>query len=202
MLRSGLAKCSFSTTRTVCSKIGRTVVKLAPETSVQLNQQRLVVKGEKDELSLLLPDYVHVEIGQHIGGAGGKTIQVSVLEEKNEKQRAMWGTVRALIQRMVTGVQDGYTLSLRMVGVGYRALMEEGKLSLKIGVSHPVLLEIPAGIRVSIPAPQRIILQGADWPKITQFAAQIREWRKPEPYNQKGIFVGDETIKPKAGKKR
>ncbi|KAJ3304937.1 hypothetical protein HDV03_002167 [Kappamyces sp. JEL0829] len=191
MLRSGLAKCSFSTTRTVCSKIGRTVVKLAPETSVQLNQQRLVVKGEKDELSLLLPDY-----------PGGKTIQVSVLEEKNEKQRAMWGTVRALIQRMVTGVQDGYTLSLRMVGVGYRALMEEGKLSLKIGVSHPVLLEIPAGIRVSIPAPQRIILQGADWPKITQFAAQIREWRKPEPYNQKGIFVGDETIKPKAGKKR
>lgn len=97
-----------------------------------------------------------------------------MLEEKNEKQRAMWGTVRALIQRMVTGVQDGYTLSLRMVGVGYRALMEEGKLSLKIGVSHPVLLEIPAGIRVSIPAPQRIILQGADWPKITQFAAQVR----------------------------
>jgi large subunit ribosomal protein L6 len=102
-------------------------------------------------------------------------LKVGVVEEKDKKQKAMWGTIRALVQRMVTGVQDGYALSLRMVGVGYRALMEDGKLSLKVGVSHPVLLQIPSGIKVSIPAPQRIILYGADWAKITQFAAQVHQ---------------------------
>jgi large subunit ribosomal protein L6 len=116
--------------------------------------------------------------------------------------KAMWGTTRQLLANKIQGVEDGFTLPLRMVGVGYRALIENEKLSLKIGVSHPVLLDIPQGIKVVIPAPQRILLQGVCWPTMTQFAASIRRYRKPEPYNQKGIFVGDETIKKKEGKKR
>jgi large subunit ribosomal protein L6 len=80
--------------------------------------------------------------------------------------------------------------------------MENGQLVMRLGFSHPVIMDIPDGIQLTIPAPQRIILQGIDKQKLTQFAAQIRKWRPPEPYNQKGIFVGDETIKKKEGKKR
>jgi large subunit ribosomal protein L6 len=78
----------------------------------------------------------------------------------------------------------------------------ETQLHLKLGYSHPIILDIPEGVQVSIPAPQRIILQGIDFPRITQFAATIRKYRPPEPYNQKGVFVGEETIKKKEGKKR
>ena len=78
----------------------------------------------------------------------------------------------------------------------------QGRLSMRLGFAHPVVMEIPAGVKVSIPAPQRVLLQGIDKQVLTQFAASIRNWRKPEPYNQKGIFVGDETIKKKEGKKR
>ena len=102
-----------------------------------------------------------------------KSISINVENASDKKQRAMWGTTRALLSRMVIGVQDGYILPIKMVGVGYRALMENGKLSLKIGVAHPVLMEIPEGISVTIPAPQHIILQGSDWAKITQFAAHV-----------------------------
>ena len=80
--------------------------------------------------------------------------------------------------------------------------MEEGKVVLKLGFAHPIIMDIPEGVNVSIPAPQRILLQGIDKHSLTQFAANIRKHRKPEPYNQKGIFVGDETIKKKEGKKR
>ncbi len=73
---------------------------------------------------------------------------------------------------------------------------------MRLGYAHPVVLEIPEGVKVTIPAPQRVLLQGIDKQVMTQFAASIRKWRKPEPYNQKGIFVGDETIKKKEGKKR
>lgn len=84
----------------------------------------------------------------------------------------------------------------------YQAALDNDKLSLRLGFSHPVIMDIPQGVNVTIPAPQRVILQGIDKQVITQFAASIRKWRKPEPYNQKGIFVGDETIKKKEGKKR
>ena len=91
---------------------------------------------------------------------------------------------------------------------GYRAALEDGNLVLRVGKSHPIVMTIPkgkqriTGIEVLVPAPQRIILSGISWPLITQFAANIRKQRKPEPFNQKGIFVGDETIKKKEGKKR
>ncbi len=89
-----------------------------------------------------------------------------------------------------------------MLFLNLQAALDQGKLSLRLGFSHPVIMDIPQGVNVTIPAPQRVILQGIDKQVITQFAASIRKWRKPEPYNQKGIFVGDETIKKKEGKKR
>ena len=108
-------------------------------------------------------------------------------------------SMRTLLQ---TGVLSGYTLPIKLVGVGYRAALERNKLQLRLGYANPVEIEIPSDIKVTVPTPQRIIVQGIDLQRVTQFAAGVRKWRKPEPYNQKGVFVGDETIKKKEGKKR
>lgn len=108
----------------------------------------------------------------------------------------MWGTVRALFANHVNGVSEGHIVLVRLIGVGYRASVEnEGKIiSLKIGFSSPVELPVPAGIKVSCPQPARIVLEGIDKNVVTQFAAKIRSYRKPSSYKGKGIFVGDETI--------
>ncbi|CAO3574241.1 unnamed protein product [Mortierella alpina] len=124
-----------------------------------------------------------------------------------KEQRAMWGTTRALIANAITGVTEGYTVPVRLVGVGYRATLEDGannrkKLSMKLGYSHQVEIEIPEGVQCSTPLPNKIMLQGNDIQKVKEFAFKIRKWRPPEPYNQKGIFVGDETIAKKTSKKK
>ena len=177
------------------SELQFTVHPCVPPANLPKCDRKVKIFSNDDELWLPIHPFVEIHKKTNL-------LEIKVANPADKHQKAMWGTSRALIARMVQGLSEGFTLPLRMVGVGYRALMEDGKLSLKIGVSHPVLMEIPKGISVSIPAPQRIILTGADWPKITQFASEIRGWRKPEPYNQKGIFVGDETIKKKEGKKR
>lgn len=122
------------------------------------------------------------------------------------------GTMRAHIQNSMTGVSEGHIAILRLVGVGYRATIEssaisiqpeyEGQqfVSLKLGYAHPVELGVPMGVKATTPQPTRILLEGTDKQAITQFAADIRKWRKPEPYKGKGIFVNDETIKLKAKK--
>ena len=121
----------------------------------------------------------------------------------------MWGTVRALLSRSIQGVTDGFTLPVRLVGVGYRASLvtqEHSKqpiLSMKLGYCHPIDIPVPEGIDVSITQNgARLTLKGIDWQQITQFAANIRKWRKPEPFNGKGVFVGNETVRRKVGKKK
>ncbi|KAJ3109496.1 hypothetical protein HDU97_005153 [Phlyctochytrium planicorne] len=141
-------------------------------------------------------------------------LHIKVENPKDRSQKTMWGTTRALVRNMVEGVSEGFTVPIQLVGVGYRAALEpppkelpgqapgRPKVALKLGYSHPVELEVPEGVQVRIPVPQRMIVQGSDLGVITQFAAKIRAWRPPEPYNQKGVFVGGETIKKKEGKKR
>ncbi|KAJ3212111.1 hypothetical protein HDU67_004069, partial [Dinochytrium kinnereticum] len=136
-------------------------------------------------------------------------VLVKVADPESRDQKTMWGTTRALIRNMVEGVSEGFTVPVQLVGVGYRAALEpppkalpgqpdgRPKVSLKLGYSHPVELEVPAGVEVRVPVPQRLVIQGADLGLITQFAAKIRAWRPPEPYNQKGVFVSNETIKKK-----
>lgn len=130
---------------------------------------------------------------------------------KNNTNRTP-GTTRALFQNCITGVSEGHVCILRLVGVGYRATIEKTAttvsaefpgqefVSLKVGYSHPIELPIPAGVKASTPQPTRILLEGSEKQVVTQFAAEIRDWRKPEPYKGKGIFVNDETIKLKAKK--
>ncbi|KAJ3380554.1 hypothetical protein HDU84_005747 [Entophlyctis sp. JEL0112] len=152
----------------------------------------------------------------------GRRIDVSVSDPTDRRQRAMWGTTRRLLENLVTGVSEAFTVPVRLVGVGYRAALEsvdpsasesvfqqssaaanpKSRIVLKLGHSHPIVVNVPDGVEVSIPTPQRLILRGIDLAVVTQLAANIRKHRKPEPYNQKGVFVGDETIKKKEGKKR
>ena len=115
----------------------------------------------------------------------------------------MWGTTRALFANMITGVTEGFTVSLRFVGVGYRAAIEKETVVLRVGFSKPVVLNIPDGVAARCPIPTSLILEGRSKEVLTQFAAVIRSYRKPEPYKGKGIFVNDEKIKIKAaaGKK-
>lgn len=122
------------------------------------------------------------------------------------------GTMRALMQNHVLGVSEGHSCVLRLVGVGYRATVESSAttkqpdypgqqfVSLKLGYAHPIEMPIPHGVKASVPQPTRILLEGCDKQVVTQFAAEIREWRKPEPYKGKGIFVNNESIKLKAKK--
>ena len=131
-----------------------------------------------------------------------KKLSVDIRDKTNKQQRQMWGTTRALITNYVIGVSEGYRVLLRFSGVGYRANIENDNLVLRIGYAHPVKMDIPDGIKCITPSPTKVVLSGTDKQKIFQFAANIRKHRPPEPYNQKGIFVGDETIKKKTSKKK
>ena len=125
---------------------------------------------------------------------------------------SLLGTTRAYLHNHIMGVSEGHTTILRLVGVGYRATVEDSAVtvspeypdqkfvSLKVGYSHPIELGIPRGLKASTPQPTRILLEGVEKQGVKEFAAKIRQWRVPEPYKGKGIFVDDETIKLKAKK--
>lgn len=141
-----------------------------------------------------------------------RKVSVRVSDAAIKHQHAMWGTMRAHVANSIAGVSEGHICILRMVGVGYRATIEEKAITLepeyegqkfvnlKLGFAHPVELGVPKGVKASVPQPTRILLEGCDKQVVTQFAAEIRNWRKPEPYKGKGIFVNDETIRLKAKK--
>ncbi|KAI9487311.1 MAG: ribosomal protein L6, alpha-beta domain-containing protein [Benjaminiella poitrasii] len=176
-----------------------------PRIPSELNNTLLTVKGPLGQLQLPIKPFVKIDLtpAPKDDPNAESMLKVSIEDEQVKQQRAMWGTTRALISNAVIGVSDGYKVHLRLVGVGYRATLENNKvLSFKLGYSHPILMELPEGVTCSVPASNRIILQGVDLHKITEFAAKIQRWRKPEPYNQKGIFINDETIKKKEGKKK
>ncbi|KAI9370055.1 ribosomal protein L6, alpha-beta domain-containing protein [Aspergillus egyptiacus] len=223
-LGSGLSRQCFSTTPRVQSRIGGAAVSVPPEVSLKFidlpqvkargNAQNepksaIVVKGPLGQLTLNLQPFIKVTHDEAIQKA-----TVSVEDSLEPHQRAMWGTTRAHLQNCILGVSEGHICILSLVGVGYRASIESTAttveatypgqkfVSLKVGYSHPIELGIPEGVDASVPQPTRILLQGTDKQIVTQFAAKIREWRKPEPYKGKGIFVNGETIRMKAKKIR
>ncbi|KAI5837407.1 mitochondrial 54S ribosomal protein YmL16 [Morchella snyderi] len=163
----------------------------------------LVVKGPLGTLTLPLPPYLTLTT-EPIPATTSTRATISVADPAQREQREMWGTTRSVLQNLVLGVTEGHSVILRLVGVGYRATVEtaggRALLNLKVGYSHPVELPVPDGVRCAVPMPTRILLEGCDKVKIGDFAAAVREWRRPEPYKGKGIFVGDETIKLKVKK--
>lgn len=156
---------------------------------------------------MTVPPYVRIRSNDET-----RTHTVSIADTEDKKQKAMWGTVRGYLQNHILGVSEGHAAILRLVGVGYRATIEESAVtkkpeyegqqfvSLKVGYSHPIELGVPRGVKASTPQPTRILLEGVEREVVMQFAAEIRAWRKPEPYKGKGIFVNDETIRLKAKK--
>lgn len=169
-------------------------VELPSGVSASVSGQTIEIKGPKDTQSFTATDDVTLAVEDNV---------VKVTPRGSSKRaRQQWGMSRTVISNMVTGVTAGFKKELEINGVGYRAQMQGNTLKLSLGLSHEVNFEVPAGITVTAPKPTEIIVEGTDNQLVGQVAANIREWRKPEPYKGKGIKYKDEYIFRKEGKKK
>jgi large subunit ribosomal protein L6 len=161
---------------------------------VSIKEDQISVKGAGGTLSVASSALVTVQ------NEGGKLTFVPANESR--EANAMSGTLRQLVNNMVVGVTKGFEKKLSLVGVGYKAQAQGTKLNLAVGFSHPVNIDMPAGIKVETPAPTEILIKGADRQRVGQVAAEIRAIRPPEPYKGKGIRYADEKITIKETKKK
>ncbi|MDQ8756136.1 50S ribosomal protein L6 [Sphingosinicella sp. LHD-64] len=176
------------------SRIGKRPVALPSGVTATTEGQILSVKGPKGTLTLQMRD----EIAYEIGDDG-----INVKPANATKQaRAFWGMQRTLVQNLVTGVTEGFTKTLEITGVGYRAAAQGKNLRLQLGYSHDVNIAVPEGLEVKTPDQTTVEISGIDRQKVGQLAAEIRRWRKPEPYKGKGIKYRGEYIFRKEGKKK
>jgi large subunit ribosomal protein L6 len=176
------------------SRIGKKAVTVPKGVTANVSGQSVKVKGPKGELSFLASDDVGVTF------ADGK-ISVEPRSE-SKRARAAWGMSRTMVQNLMRGVTEGFERRLEISGVGYRAVVAGKNLQLNLGYSHDVLFPIPTGITIQCPRPTEIVVTGADRQKVGQVAAEIRQYRKPEPYKGKGVKYSDEYVHRKEGKKK
>ena len=176
------------------SRTGKKPVAAVSGVTVTINGRTVTAKGPKGELSLELMDIVNVEQGE-------EGLMVSPANDTREA-RAAWGTTRALLQNIVTGVKDGFEKKLQIQGVGYRAAMQGKDIKLSLGFSHEVVYQAPQGITLAVPAPTEVVVTGIDKQQVGQVAANIRGYRKPEPYKGKGVRYVGEFVAKKEGKKK
>ena len=175
------------------SRIGKQPIPVPSGVEVTIDDHRVVVKGPRGTLVHEVPATIDVS-------RDGDDLVVTRPDDLREN-RSLHGLTRTLVSNMVTGVSEGFTRDLEIVGVGYRAIPQgPEKIELQLGFSHPVFVDAPAGITFDVPAPTRIIVHGADKQLVGQVAADIRKLRKPEPYKGKGIRYSDEHVLRKAGK--
>ena len=176
------------------SRIGKKPVPIPSGVTANVEGQTVKVKGPKGQLQVVLPDDVMVKMDNG---------EVKV-DPRNETKRArsMWGTSRTLVNNLVTGVTKGYEKKLEITGVGYRAALQGKNLQIALGYSHDVIFAIPEGIAITTPKPTEILITGIDKQRVGQVAAEIRDFRGPEPYKGKGIKYSDERIFRKEGKKK
>ena len=176
------------------SRVGKMPVNVPQGVDVAIKEDQISVKGKGGSLSLAQNELVKVT------NDGGKLTFVAANESR--EANAMSGTMRQLVNNMVLGVTAGFEKKLSLVGVGYKATAQGNKLNLAVGFSHPVNIEMPAGITVATPTPTEIVVKGADRQRVGQLAAEIRAVRPPEPYKGKGIRYADEKIVIKETKKK
>jgi large subunit ribosomal protein L6 len=176
------------------SRIGKKAVAVPSGITANVEGQTVKVKGPKGALAVVLPDDVAVKLD------GG---QITV-DPRNETKRArsQWGTSRTMVANLIAGVTKGFEQRLEINGVGYRAAVQGKNLQLALGYSHDVVYPIPDGITIATPRPVEIVISGIDRQKVGQVAAEIREYRPPEPYKGKGIKYASERIFRKEGKKK
>ena len=176
------------------SRVGKNPVVVPNGVTITLTEEQISAKGKLGELNLALTSDVSVTQEDN---------QIFVKPKNDSKRaRALWGTTRANIANLVTGVSDGFTKKLEITGVGYRAQVQGKNLVLQLGFSHDVEMEIPAGLNVVAEKPTLVAISGADKQLVGQFAANARGWRGPEPYKGKGVRYEGEYILRKEGKKK
>jgi large subunit ribosomal protein L6 len=176
------------------SRVAKLPVQLPAGVDVSVNASQILVKGPLGQLSMAAPADVDVVVAS---GA------VSFAPKSTSRQaHAMSGTLRALVNNMVTGVSKGFERKLNLVGVGYRAQAQGDALNLTLGFSHPVVHKMPAGIKVETPTQTEILIKGMDKQVVGQVAAEIRAYRSPEPYKGKGVRYSDEVVVIKETKKK
>ena len=176
------------------SRVGKNPVAIPDGVTLKQDGDTLVVKGKRGELSHLMAQDVETIIADN----------EVVVKPRNEtkKARSLWGTTRSLIENMVIGVSEGFTKSLEIQGVGYKAQAQGKTLVLSLGFSHDVKYPIPEGIEIKTPQPTQIEISGSDKQKVGQVASEIRSFRPPEPYKGKGVRYVGEYILRKEGKKK
>jgi len=176
------------------SRIGKKPVELPGGVSASVSGQTIEVKGPNGTRSFRASDDVTIAVEENA---------VSVTPRGTSKRaRQQWGMSRTQVANLVQGVTGGFKKELEIRGVGYRAALQGNALKLSLGYSHDVLYDIPAGITVTCPKPTVVIVEGNDQQVVGQVAAEIRAWRKPEPYKGKGVRYKDEYVFQKAGKKK
>jgi large subunit ribosomal protein L6 len=176
------------------SRVGKKAVVIPAGVTANVDGQTVKVKGPKGAVQLVL----HGDVGAKLDAGGIK------IDPRNETKlaRALWGTSRALIANLVTGVTKGFEQRLEITGVGYRASVQGKNLQIALGYSHDIVHPIPDGITIVTPKPTEIVVTGIDKQKVGQVAANIRDYRPPEPYKGKGIKYAGEFIFRKQGKKK
>jgi large subunit ribosomal protein L6 len=176
------------------SRIGKKAVTVPSGVTATVNGQEVAVKGPKGELKHVLADAIVAKLDK------GR-IEVAMREDTKEA-RAMWGMTRTMVANLMAGVTEGFAKKLEITGVGYRAAVQGSNLQLQLGYSHDVSYPIPKGIQVVCPKPTEIVVTGIDKQKVGQVAAEIRQFRPPEPYKGKGVRYAGEFILRKEGKKK
>jgi large subunit ribosomal protein L6 len=173
------------------SRVAKKPIAIAKGVELAVVDGFIKVKGPKGALSIAKPENISLSV------ENGE----AVLVPANDESIALTGTLRAIVANMVTGVSEGFTRKLELVGVGYRAAVQGNDLNLSLGFSHPVIFSAPAGITITTPTQTEILISGADKQLIGEVAAKIRAYRKPEPYKGKGIRYAGEKINMKEAKK-
>jgi len=174
------------------SRIGKRPIAVPDKVTAEVKDDTFIAKGPKGTLELKIPTRLSVAIQDNM---------VTVSRAANDKQtKSIHGTTRALINNALAGVSEGFKRELEIVGVGYKAQMKGENLSMQLGFSHLVEMEVPEGITVSVPRPTQIIIEGIDKHQVGQFSANIRRVYPPEPYKGKGIRYAGEQVRKKIGK--
>jgi len=176
------------------SRVGKKPIVIPAGVTAKVEGQHVAVKGAKGELSFTAPDAVLVKFESG-------SVHLTPLGQ-DKQSRALWGTARARVQNLVTGVSAGFEKKLEINGVGYKAAVAGKNLQLSLGYSHDVVYPIPAGVTITTPRPTEITVAGVDRQQVGEVAAQIREFRPPEPYKGKGVKYSGEFIFRKEGKKK
>ncbi len=176
------------------SRVGKKPVAVPAGVTASVSGQNVKVRGAKGELSFSAPEEVAVAMENNV---------ITVTPKGNDnRSRAMWGMSRAQVQNLMVGVSQGFEKKLEITGVGYRAAVQGKVLKLSLGYSHDIDYEIPAGIAIATPKPTEIVVTGIDKQVVGQTAAEIRDYRGPEPYKGKGVKYAGEFIFRKEGKKK